>query len=106
MSEVVVTTRQGEVHRLPIRVGASLMEIIRDAGIDELLALCGGCLSCATCHVFVEERFLDRLEAKSDDEDDLLDSSDHRCARSRLSCQIALSDELDGLEVSIAPEDG
>ena len=83
----------------------SLMEVIRDNGFDELLALCGGCCSCATCHVHVDPAFVDRLPAMSADESDLLDSSDHRTAHSRLSCQIPFSDQLDGLHVRIAPED-
>jgi 2Fe-2S ferredoxin len=81
------------------------MEAIRDAGIDELLALCGGCCSCATCHVFVDPDFADLLPTMTEDENDLLDSSDHRTAASRLSCQIPLSAALDGLAVRIAPED-
>ncbi len=81
------------------------MEVIRDAGIDELLALCGGCLSCATCHVHVDPAFADKLPPISEDEADLLDSSDHRDENSRLSCQIALSEELDGLKARIAEED-
>ena len=81
------------------------MEIIRDNGFDELLALCGGCLSCATCHVFVDEDYLERLPAMSEDESDLLNSSDARQANSRLSCQIPIGPELDGLRATIAPED-
>lgn len=90
-------------------IGASqqitLMEAIRNAGIDELVALCGGCCSCATCHVYVDPTYADLLAPISDDENDLLDSSDHRIQASRLSCQMPLSAELDGLTVRIAPED-
>ena len=74
-------------------------------GFDELLALCGGCCSCATCHVYVDPAFADSLPAMSEDENDLLDSSDHRNDTSRLSCQVVLTDALDGLRVTIAPED-
>lgn len=81
------------------------MEVIRDGGSDELLALCGGCLSCATCHVHVDSDFVALLPKMSDDEDDLLASSDHRNERSRLSCQIPMTDALSGLRVTIAPED-
>jgi 2Fe-2S ferredoxin len=81
------------------------MEIVRDAGIDELLALCGGCCSCATCHVYVDPTFADRLPPMAEDESDLLDSSEHRTAASRLSCQIRFGPGLDGLRVTIAPED-
>lgn len=105
MARIVVTDRNGACRSIELRSGLSLMEAIRDQGIDELLALCGGCLSCATCHVHVEPAYLSRLPAMSADEDDLLESSEHRTAGSRLACQIALSDELDGLLVTIAPED-
>ena len=87
------------------QAGLSVMEAIRAEGIDELLALCGGCLSCATCHVYVDPTFADRLPPLGDDESDLLDSSDHRAETSRLSCQLILSDDLADLAVTIAPED-
>jgi 2Fe-2S ferredoxin len=83
----------------------SLTEAIREAGNDELLALCGGCCSCATCHVHVDPAFADRLPPIGADENDLLDSSDHRNANSRLSCQIKLAGDMDGLRVTLAPED-
>ena len=105
MAEVIITTREGDEQRLPIQDGLSLMETIRDAGIDELLALCGGCCSCATCHVHVDPAFADRLPAMSEDENDLLDSSSDRDDRSRLSCQIQFGPALDGLRVTIAAED-
>ena len=85
--------------------GQTVMEAIRDNGFDELLALCGGCCSCATCHVHVDPAFADKLPAMSEDEDDLLESSDHRNETSRLSCQIEFTSDLDGLKVQIAPED-
>lgn len=105
MVEVRVTTRDGVESVVEGEEGLSLMEVIRDAGYDELLALCGGCCSCATCHVHVDPEFLDALPPISDDEDDLLDSSDHRNDRSRLSCQIPITAALAGLRVQIAPED-
>jgi len=105
MAEVIITTREGDEQRLPIQEGLTLMETIRDAGIDELLALCGGCCSCATCHVHVDPAFADRLPPMSDDENDLLDSSEHRNETSRLSCQITLSEGFDGLRATIAPEE-
>lgn len=100
-----VTTRDGETSEIDVGDGLTVMEAIRDNGFDELLALCGGCCSCATCHVHVDPAFADRLPAMSADEDDLLESSDHRVATSRLSCQIPFTADLDGLRVTIAPED-
>lgn len=105
MAEIFVTTREGKEVALAAKPGLSVMEIIRDGGIDELLALCGGCCSCATCHVYVDDGFTAAAGAASADEDDLLDSSDHKTPASRLSCQIAFTAALDGLKVTIAPED-
>ena len=105
MTEINVATREGVRHQIEANDGWSVMTAIRGAGVDELLALCGGNLSCATCHVYVGEKFLSRLPPMSGDEDDLLDSSKHRTARSRLSCQLQVQDDLAGLDVQIAPED-
>ena len=105
MPKLIVVTREGEEREIEGEAGLSVMEVIRDGGIDELLALCGGCCSCATCHVHVDPAFTDKLPDMSEDENDLLDSSDHRDETSRLSCQIAFSDALDGLKVRIAEED-
>jgi len=105
MPKLIVVTRDGQEHVVEGEVGLSVMEVIRDNGFDELLALCGGCCSCATCHVHVDPDFAGSLPAMSLDENDLLDSSDHRDDTSRLSCQIQFSDALDGLRVTIAQED-
>lgn len=105
MPKLVVVNRSGEEKTVEVAAGLSVMEAIRDSGFDELLALCGGCCSCATCHVHVDAAFADKVEAMSEDENDLLDSSDHRDATSRLSCQIHVTDALDGLKVTIAKED-
>ena len=105
MPRLIVTTREGTETTIEAATGHSVMESIRDAGIDELLALCGGCCSCATCHVFVDEEFAAALLPMEDDENDLLDISSQRRATSRLSCQIAVTDALDGLRVTIAADD-
>ena len=105
MGTINVTLRDGTEQSVEAVGGSSVMEAIRDAGIDELLALCGGCCSCATCHVIVDPAFTDKLPEMSEDEDDLLDSSDHRTETSRLSCQIPMTADLDGLKVQIAEED-
>jgi 2Fe-2S ferredoxin len=105
MPRLTIVTRAGEAHEVEGRAGWSVMENIREHGFDELLALCGGCLSCATCHVHVDPDWTDRLKPMSRDEDDLLDTSDHRVATSRLSCQLLFARELDGLRLQIAPQD-
>jgi 2Fe-2S ferredoxin len=102
---IKIINRDGSEQTIAAAPGATLMEAIRDAGVDELLALCGGCCSCATCHVHVDPAFADRLPEMTDDENDLLDSSDHRNINSRLSCQIPLTAELDGIIATIAHED-
>lgn len=105
MPTIHVTTRDGEHVDVDASTGQSLMINLREGGIDEILALCGGNASCATCHVHVAREWLDKLPPMSADEDDLLDSSDARQDNSRLSCQIPVTDALDGLEVTVAPED-
>jgi ferredoxin, 2Fe-2S len=105
MPKLIVVTREGEEREIMGEAGLSVMEVIRDNGIDEILALCGGCCSCATCHVHVDPAFADKLKPMSEDENDLLDSTMDRDEYSRLSCQIEFSDALDGLKVRIAEED-
>jgi len=105
MHRIYLTTRDGTEKIIEATDGLSLMEVIRDDGVDELLALCGGCCSCATCHVYIDQDQDARLPPMSEDESDLLDSSSHREDSSRLSCQITIDDRLDGLRVTIAPED-
>jgi 2Fe-2S ferredoxin len=105
MPKLVVVNRAGEEKEVDAASGVSVMEAIRDNGFDELLALCGGCCSCATCHVYVDPAFADKVTPLSEDENDLLDSTDHRQDNSRLSCQLQMSDDLNGLKVTIAPED-
>ncbi|WEK40006.1 MAG: 2Fe-2S iron-sulfur cluster-binding protein [Candidatus Brevundimonas colombiensis] len=105
MPQLTVTTRDGESRQIEGDAGRSVMEILRDAGFDELVAMCGGSCSCATCHVYVLESDLGRLSPIQAAENDLLDSSEYRQANSRLSCQLRFVDDLDGLSVTIAPED-
>ena len=103
--QLYVTDRSEAQRTITGRTGMSLMENIRGAGFDEMLALCGGCLSCATCHIYVDPHFAGVLPPMGEDENDLLDSSSHRRPNSRLSCQIPVEEDLDGLRVTIAPEE-
>jgi 2Fe-2S ferredoxin len=102
MTEIIVTTRAGEIRRIRGHVGRSLMEVIRDSGIDEIEAICGGTCTCSTCHIYVAEKDLERLPAMSDEEREMLSASAPR-AGSRLACQVPLTDSLDGLHLTIAP---
>lgn len=105
MAILHVEGRDGALHEIEGVDQRSIMELLREGGFDDLLALCGGCCSCATCHVFVEDERATELRAMSEDEDDLLDSSAHRRASSRLSCQLIWNEALDGLKITLAPED-
>jgi ferredoxin, 2Fe-2S len=101
-----VRTRDGTAQTVEGREGLSLMQNIRNAGIEELQAICGGSLSCATCHVYVESVPNGGvLPAKSPDERDLLDASDYLKPNSRLSCQLVCDTALDGIQITISPED-
>jgi ferredoxin, 2Fe-2S len=105
MANLTIIGRDGSGKTIEGKAGWSVMENIRDAGFEDLLALCGGNCSCATCHVHVDEQWLPALPPMSLDEEDLLDTCDHRRANSRLSCQIQFGDQYDGLKVQIAPAD-
>ena len=105
MPQLIVIDRKGNEKSVEGEAGLSVMEVLRDNGFDELLALCGGSCSCATCHVHVDAAWMAQVGTAHEDEADLLDSSDHRDASSRLSCQIPFTSALDGLKVTIAPED-
>jgi len=99
--KIVVTDQAGEEHELEGLEGWRVMEIIRDWGLN-IKAECGGSCSCATCHVYVDDDWFERLAAPSDDEEDLLYSTLDKKPNSRLSCQILMSEELDGLRVQLA----
>jgi ferredoxin, 2Fe-2S len=105
MPKLIITNRGGDETEIEAEIGMTLMENLRDNGFDELLALCGGSCSCATCHVYVDDEWLSKIDPLDADESDLLDSSEHREANSRLSCQIEMTNALDGMRVTIAPED-
>lgn len=105
MGILIVENRAGEQMTLQAEASQTLMDIMRTGGVDDILALCGGTCSCATCHVIIAPEFADRIKPMGDDENDLLDSSERRTPTSRLSCQVIFNDELDGLRVTIAPED-
>lgn len=97
-----VTDQDGVTHSLPALAGWRVMEIIRDHGLP-IKAECGGCCSCATCHVYVDDAWLDKLYPARDDEIDMLDDAFDVEENSRLSCQLLMRDDLDGLAVTLAP---
>ncbi len=106
MAKLYVTRRDGtQVELDGTTDGRSIMEVLRDQDID-VEAVCGGCCSCATCHVFVDDAWLTQLPERGDDETELVESTEHFYGNnSRLSCQIPFSDDLDGLKLTVAPEE-
>ena len=101
--KIIATDRNGATQEIEGRDGWSVMEILRDADLP-ITAECGGACACATCHVYVEDGWYDKLPAPSDAETDMLDMALAVEPNSRLSCQITCSDELDGIKVTLAPE--
>jgi 2Fe-2S ferredoxin len=101
---VVVNLPGGGSLTIEPELPSTLMEAIRQAGVEDLAAICGGCLSCATCHVHVARECLPLLPAMSAEENELLSYSDKRSDNSRLSCQIPLSVELNRLQVTVVAE--
>lgn len=104
MARITVVDRDGKEHAVDAKPGLKLMEILRELDYG-VAAICGGLCSCATCHVYIDEAWVDRLPKKQSDEQDLLtELSDYRPATSRLSCQVDFTAELEGLKLTIAPD--
>jgi len=103
MPQIHLTRRDGSTQAIEAKSGRSLMLNIRKPG--QIQAICGGCASCGTCHVYVAEEWAGRLPPILADEETILAFSDWRQPNSRLSCQIQVSDALDGLAIMVAPED-
>ena len=105
MPRVTVVTTRDEVIEWEASGGGSLMQALKAADVGEVLALCGGNCSCATCHVYVEGVDRDRLPPLSQEEDDLLEGSFHRRPTSRLACQLPFGAAVDGARITIALPD-
>ena len=105
MPQLVVIDRKGKQYDFESEENLTLMEAIRNEGIEDLSALCGGVCSCATCHVYVDPAFASLLPPMSADEDMLLEGTSYRTEQSRLSCQIRMSEKFSGLKLTIAEED-
>src|SRR5471032_1715291 len=101
--KIYAIDRQGKEHTLEGRDGWSVMEILRDGGLD-IAAECGGACACATCHVYVNDGWFEKLPAPSEAEIDMLDMALAVEPNSRLSCQVICSDTTDGIKVTVAPE--
>lgn len=105
MPTITVTLPDGSEREVEGEFGRSLMEILRDNDIDDILAVCGGACACATCHVFIDPSYMPQVGEASAIEEDLLSCSLLRQENSRLSCQIEFTQALVGLRLVVAPED-
>lgn len=105
--KIVVNDRAGEKHTLDAIEGWRVMEIIRDHGMGNpdlgIKAECGGALACGTCHVYVAKEWQDRIPPASEDEIYMLDEAFEVTEESRLCCQIIMNEDIDGIEVTLAP---
>jgi len=104
MARMIVVDRDGKEHEIEAKTGLKVMEILRELDYG-VAAICGGLCSCATCHVYVDEGWTERLPKPQSDELELLrELTDYKAATSRLSCQVDFTDALNGLKVAIAPD--
>ncbi|MDH5721846.1 MAG: 2Fe-2S iron-sulfur cluster-binding protein [Alphaproteobacteria bacterium] len=99
--KLIVKDKNGETRELEAVSGWRVMEIIREYRLP-IKAECGGACACATCHVYVDKGWLDKLPPKREEEEDMLDEAFDLQDNSRLSCQIIMDEELDGLQVTLA----
>ncbi|WP_194755913.1 2Fe-2S iron-sulfur cluster-binding protein [Aliidiomarina indica] len=99
MPKAVFIDAKGGEYELEVPVGQSLMEAATDAMLDGIIGECGGVMSCATCHVYVDPEWLNKLQPADDIEESMIDVAREPKENSRLSCQITMSEELDGIVV-------
>jgi 2Fe-2S ferredoxin len=101
MPKIVFTESGGRRREIDAPVGITLMEAARQNGVAGVVAQCGGACACATCHVYVDPAWLSRLEPREDMEEGMLETAWEPRDNSRLSCQIHITADLDGLEVTV-----
>ena len=106
MAKITYIEHNGKSHTINVENGLTVMEGAVQNDIPGIDADCGGSMACATCHVYVKEDWLDKLPTKEDGEEDMLDMAFEPKKNSRLSCQLVVSDELDGLIVDIPSKQG
>lgn len=105
MPKITYIEYSGNTRVVDVALGRTVMEGGRDAGVEGILAECGGACSCSTCHVYIDPAFIERLPAMESMEADMLDFAPGvDPARSRLGCQIRVTAELDGLVVNVPEE--
>ena len=106
MAKIKYIEHNGKEHIVEVQNGLTVMEGAVQNDIPGIDADCGGGMACATCHVYVKEDWLNKLPKKEDGEEDMLDMAFEPKQNSRLSCQLIVSEELDGLEVNIPTKQG
>ncbi len=106
MPKVTYITPQGVRHDVDLENGYTVMEGAINNNIEGIVAECGGACACATCHSYIDEAWLPRLPEMDDMEDSMLDAAFDRRSNSRLTCQIEMNDDLDGLMVYVAENEG
>ena len=106
MPKIIYKDNQGNSKTIEVEKGLSVMEGAIQNNIPGIDADCGGSMACATCHVYVEEKWLNKLTKAEEGEIDMIDMAFEPKKNSRLSCQISVTDELDGLVVTTPPKQG
>ena len=101
MAKITYIEHNGKSHTINVENGLTIMEGAIQNDIPGIDADCGGGMACATCHVYVNDEWFDKITPKEDGEEDMLDMAFEPKKNSRLSCQIIISDELDGLIINI-----
>jgi 2Fe-2S ferredoxin len=102
--QIYVVDRNGEEHVVEGKVGEPLMHPL--VAVDLVDATCGGSCSCATCHVYVDEGWLAKLSKQAEDEVDIIDCLLEAQNESRLACQVVVTEDMEGMRVTIAPKSG
>ena len=105
MPRIEVTGLDGQVTTLHGEEGETLMEALKNGGCDGIEAICGGACSCASCHVYLVGTWFEALGGRNEGEQQLVSESGHFQANSRLSCQVVLTPEMQGMQVVVAPPD-
>jgi|TARA_Y100001970_G_scaffold274921_1_gene375431 2Fe-2S ferredoxin len=101
MAKITYIEHNGKSHTVEVRNGLSVMEGAVQNNIPGIDADCGGSMACATCHVYVKDEWFSKLPKKEDGEEDMLDMAFEPKTNSRLSCQIMVADNIDGLIVNL-----
>ena len=106
MPRITYITSDAQTHTIEVKNGLTVMEGAVQNNVQGIDADCGGGMACATCHVYVNEEWVDKLPKKEEGEEDMLDMAFEPKKNSRLSCQLIVSDQLDGLVVNIPTKQG